>query len=354
MTTEALQLVKCEAEDGQQDLRAWVTDQVRNRGVAVTTIAREIGLGSHSLISQFIGGKAISKNLQDKLQELRRRSVMSSSPEDGESDDLPSPPADSENPPAGPADSEKIKYDMPLLHTEDLLNVLGVCALCAKEGELGLIVGPAGSGKTTALQEFCRRNYQGVYIRADITMSEKELLVEVGQKLGIAVSGSRMEMKRQIARQLKEEPRLLVIDEADLLVKNRSTYKLEILRGIWDEVKTGMVFCGPPILADFLTNGPGGKENLAQLYSRIRYAYYMKGVAKEEVAKAIEGFSMTASARDYLVISATAKAHGGLRRFSRLWGNTLDLARPGETITLEIVKEAERLLVSPRSLGLEL
>jgi hypothetical protein len=184
-------------------------------------------------------------------------------------------------------------------------------------------------------------------------MSSKELLQEIGSGLGITLEGSRRNMIKQIIRRLKDDAALVIIDEADLLVSKDSVKKLEVLRSIWDGAKSGLVLAGPPRLATFLVKGPGGRENLAQFYSRVRRAYTMKGVSREEVMRFLDGISVDKEATNYLMKAAIAKTNGGLRRFKRLLQNALDLIEPGEIITLAVVKEADSLLVSPRSLGLE-
>ena len=193
-----------------------------------------------------------------------------------------------------------------------------------------------------------------IYFRADGSISSKDLLAEIGEELGLGyLEGSRYRILKQIVIRLKSNPVLIVIDEADQLASKESVKKLEILRSIWDEAKTGIVLCGHPRLVAYLVKGPGGKENLAQLYSRVRRAYRMNGIAREEALSALEGYDLDEGAKDYLVKAATSKAHGGLRRFARLLQNAFDICAEGEKITLEIIKEADQMLVSPESLGLK-
>lgn len=344
----------------------WAKKQIRDGGVPVTTIAREIGV-SHSLISQvFNGNKPCSKDLRDRLQELKLRSEQAQQAADGgDADPETSPaPVKTEEPgqPAPKADPFEVytprtrtpgKTVANVMLTEDLRQAIGLASMCLADGEIGVVIGPPGCGKTTALLEFCHRETRAVYVRADITMSAKELLLEIGAGLGIDLEGSRRSMMRQIVRRLREEETIILLDEADLLVNKESTKKLEIVRTIWDEAGTGMVLAGPSRLATVLVKGPGGRENLAQFYSRVRRAYYMKGISRNEALEALAAYPMAKDARAYLAAAAVSKAHGGLRRFARLIQNVQDLAEPGEQITLEIVKEADGLLVSPRSLGLE-
>lgn len=326
--------------DEREKMRTWLKEQIQ-RGVAVSTIARETGY-SHSAISQFLSRGKASKNLINKLKIFKEK-VDSATAAGGI-------PAKHEW--EGTAVENGIPSAEDLIETEDLQAVKGLCALCQADGEIGVITGPPGSGKTKALEEFCSLEPFTAYIRADVTMSGRELVKELGDKLGVVMEGSQRNKVKQIIRRLKDSPVLVIVDEADLLVSRDSVKKLEILRTIWDEAQCGMILAGLPRLASFLVKGPGGNENLSQFYSRVRRAYAMKGVSRSEILQALTGYDMADSARNYLATAATSKAQGGLRRFKRLLQNSLELIEPGETITLEIVKEADNMLVSPRTLGL--
>lgn len=349
----------------RDELREWLADLVENQGVSVTAAAKESGI-SRSVLSLYLHGhRPASTDMRNKLTNLRAiRMANADNNESHEPIRKEAKITDSQvsafQEHLAPVLTKSVKAnqnnasrDKGLLLTEDLRQVLGVCGMCLEDGEIGVVIGPAGSGKTTALKEFCRRESRAIYIRADITMSAKELLLEIGSGLSIDLDGSRRNMIRQIVQRLKFEAVLVIVDEADLLVSKESVKKLEILRSIWDEAQTGVVLAGPPRLATFLVKGPGGRENLSQFYSRVRRAYTMKGVSRQEVSCFLDGIAIDKEAAKYLGTAAISKANGGLRRFSRLLHNAQDLTEPGETITLAIVKEADSLLVSPRSLGLE-
>ena len=42
-----------------------------------------------------------------------------------------------------------------IIQTEDFRRVLGLCEMCLADGEIGLVVGLPGTGKTVALLEYC-------------------------------------------------------------------------------------------------------------------------------------------------------------------------------------------------------
>lgn len=334
-----VEVLKIMENDGSvaQDLRAWVKDQLEEKGVAITTLATTAGV-NRSLLSRFINHGECNDSMVERLKALRER--MEGEPGDDASM-------------MDTAVNREFKREIGLMYTEDFQQAVGICSMCHRDGEIGVIIGHAGSGKTTALKEFSKDRPDVLYVRAKVTMTVKGLLQAIGEGLGLdGISGSKEKMVDQIIAALRENPVMLIIDEADLLVDKFSVTRLETIRAIWDETHTGLVICGMPKLAKFLVKGPGGGENLAQIYSRVRRAYRMKGVSREELLQILSGFNITEQARKYLLSRGASIAHGGLRRFTRLLQNALDLVKDDEAITLEIIKEADGLLVTPEALGL--
>jgi len=317
-----------------QELRDWVNDKVRSNGIAVATLAMEAGL-NRSLLSNFLNHGRHTPGTLEKLMALRDRL-------ENESEILAAPP-----------EQVKSRRVNELIMTEDFQQAVGVCSLCHDDGEIGVIIGHAGAGKTTALLEFCKDRHDVVMIRGSNTMSVKEMLIAIGTGLGLGfIYGSKERMIRTIILALKRNPVTLVIDEADQLVDKYSVARLEALRTIWDHAHIGMVLCGMPKLAKFLVKGPGSDENLAQIYSRVRRAYRMKGVKRDEMLRILDSYDVTEQAKKYLLSRGAIINQGGLRRLTRLMQNAMDLVDENEPITLEIIREADGLLVTPESLGI--
>jgi hypothetical protein len=308
------------------ELRRYFKTLVKDRGATVSGIARQVN-ASHTAISLFLKGEKAGKHLVAKLAELKERWEAEVRLQDN----------------AVPREYRRTVPDF--IMTEDARQVLAVCDLCQAEREVGVVVGPAGTGKTTALLRFCELNPDAAYVRGDVSMTAKELLHEVGDRLGADVGqGSLRSVMRKISARLRERPSLLIIDEADLLV-SFTVRKIELLRTIYDEAKMGLVLCGMPRLAGYLLRGPTMKENLAQFYSRVAYAAKLTGLSRREAEEILKDYDMTEAARKMLVNRALDAKRGGLRRFVKLLGRCLDLADGGK-ITREIVEDAGRLLLS--------
>lgn len=239
---------------------------------------------------------------------------------------------------------------MGFVPTRNALMAIAVLDDCMKyhdeELGLGLILGPAGSGKTRAVQEFARQNPgQVIHIEVSENMALRDLIEEIGIELGIGdqvAQGSAHSRVRKIVKCLRQEPKMIVIDEADKLVNNYSVKKIEVLRWIQDQSKAPIVLVGLPTMAPFLYRGPSLKENLSQLYSRLGGTAMLGGLVRKEAADMLEGFALTDNAREELIKVALDKEHGGVRALVKTLRRSLYLAEVH--ITAEIVLEARRLV----------
>lgn len=306
------------------EVRQYFRNLVEDKGATLTHIAREIGK-SHTAVSRFFGGTLASSEIVDKLAELKDQWEAAAAERT--------------------EDAREYRREVEFVMTNDAKQVLAVCDLCQSEREIGVIVGPAGAGKTTALHKFREMNPDAVYVRGDVSMTAKELMIEIADQLGIDPGyGSLRSCMRRIVTRFRERPSVLIIDEADLLV-SFTVRKIELLRTIHDEAQMGVVLCGMPRLAGYLLRGPSMKENLAQFYSRVAYTTKLTGLTRQEAEGILADYEMTDAARKALVARALDAKRGGMRRFSKLLSRCLDLS-DGAKISREIVDDAGRLLLS--------
>lgn len=143
------------------------------------------------------------------------------------------------------------------------------------EREIALIYGGAGTGKTTILKEFTKNNPNAVLIEATCHTTANVLLDELCEALKIDGTKSANAKLKAIARFLKDNDKIILIDEAEHLPLRA----LEDLRRIYDFSRTTMVLCGTEIL---LNNLMGKNKELRQLYSRICGKWCMQGLSKTE------------------------------------------------------------------------
>lgn len=231
--------------------------------------------------------------------------------------------------------------------TRDARRVMGVCEAVIAERTIGVIIGHSGGGKTTALQEFRRRCPEAVFVRADAVMTGKQMLDEIADALGVEHHALLRPQMYRIIEVLKQSPRLVIIDEADQLVR-RTSRQLEMLRTIHDVSRCPMILCGMPRLRAFLLRGPNLKENLAQIYSRVGFMVELTGLARDEATEILSRYPLTEAARADLLAIAVNRGTGGMRRLMTVLRRALDIAdrRGIEKISEQIITAANGLTLS--------
>ena len=226
-----------------------------------------------------------------------------------------------------PAPLEKASLTTPTLPKESSVyrttgfqDAYGVCAMCHKEKEIGVLTGSPGIGKTTTLKEFAK-DYAGdvVYFTARPEMSVRDFIQQLASPLGLGVLyGSAYERTVAVIDALLRRPHTLVVDEAENLARS-SVSKLEILRHVYDDAGVGVVMVGTPRLKTILVKGPSRRENLSQLYSRVGYFMEVSGLTEEDVGQILSAQKMTDAAKQELWRVAADTDYGGTRMFFKVW-----------------------------------
>lgn len=326
-----LQPVKEVTFDDRQAVRNWVRDLVENQGSQYTTIAEQINY-SRGAVMRFVAEDHGGLEIVRKLMALREAW-------DGAARQLAA--ANPERP------QEPIGTSIPYIESEDTRRILGVCQFCATEPAIGVIVGHAGAGKTTTLRQWCQGNPMALYISADVTMTTRGVLEEIANPLMINTRGSLRDVLRRLIAYLKRERRVIVIDEADVLVSysDDTVRKVEVLRPLYDQADASIILAGLPRLKVFLTRGPSLKQDLEQIYSRVRIMAELKGLTRDEASQFLAGYPMTEPAREMLLSTAGSHAQGGMRRLTSLLRKCIEMANASNKpfITREIVQAADSL-----------
>ncbi len=122
------------------------------------------------------------------------------------------------------------KYNAEFVPTLAAKRGMEVMQFAHVEGEINVIFGAAGLGKTQMLKEYARRNSSAVLIEVDPSCTPKVLLRKIAETVGATARGINNELLDSIVSKLKGSERLLMVDEAELL----STRSLEFIRRIHD------------------------------------------------------------------------------------------------------------------------
>lgn len=263
------------------------------QGVTFAEVERKTGV-SRSSISQFVNHKRVTESIEKSLRDFLKEYYESES-----------------TPDAGIV--KEYKQQIELYPTSEFNEVLGFCEDMRLRGKMGVIVGPPGSGKTTALKEYIKRTPGAVYIEAFSSMRMSDLLEAMAQACGTELPrGTSYKKLQHVIRSLKGKNLMFLIDEAEYL-KKWDVSKFDDLRKIWDNTGTPILLCGTHELETILTRG-NGKDNLAQLYRR-KYEIRLQGIKEKEVRMILQDYNMTKEAMDLLVAIAIDFRHGGMGNF---------------------------------------
>ncbi|OOH92175.1 transcriptional regulator [Pasteurellaceae bacterium 15-036681] len=204
------------------------------------------------------------------------------------------------------------------------------------EGEMGVLYGQAGMGKTQILKQYVKENSSAVLIETDPSCTPKVLLRRIAKAIGSTETGTNDNLFEGIVNKLTGADMVLLVDEAELL----STRSLEFIRRIQDLSKCGVVLAGMPRL---LVNLKGRKEDLKQLYSRASVACNLGNeMSNEDLALLIESGVGTSE------FNATFIKHakGNARRLSMLMKGAIRMARVNrEPMNEEMIEQYAEFLI---------
>jgi len=179
------------------------------------------------------------------------------------------------------------------------------------DGDLNVIYGAAGLGKTMILREYAAQHCDALLIEADPGYTARVVLEELCGLLGISKRGNMHELSEACIAALRDSGRLLMVDEAE----NLPYRALETLRRIHDKSGIGLVLAGMPRL---IINLKGKRGEYQQLYSRVGFALCIGDSLPQSDITDI-AVSMLPGAGSQDVSEALFKAsHGNARRLFKL------------------------------------
>ena len=180
-------------------------------------------------------------------------------------------------------------------------------------GDIALIYGEAGQGKSETLREYTRKNDKVIYIEADTTISNaKSILEELWEAIGNKNKEPERYLKKGIIEALKDSRTLIIIDDAQYLTLKA----MEIMRVIHENAKIGIVFSGNQHVYDKML----GQEatQYAQLYSRIGIKKYVPAmISIEDVREILKDYEISKDCLAFL--HKLANSRGGLRYMLKIY-----------------------------------
>ncbi|CUW41102.1 putative phage DNA transposition protein [Magnetospirillum sp. XM-1] len=100
--------------------------------------------------------------------------------------------------------------------------------------------GPSGYGKTFAAIHAANKG-RAYHVQVDVTWTRKHLALSILKDMGIRPAGTIPELVEQIGQELALSGRPLLIDEADILVKNGM---IEVVRAIYERSQGAIILIG--------------------------------------------------------------------------------------------------------------
>lgn len=146
--------------------------------------------------------------------------------------------------------------------------IFNIAQICQHNGEMALITGSSGVGKTTAIKQYAKEHTGVIVIDPDEAISGRSLLSIIGKNLKIELlnNDATSDYANKIAKSLKNSGKLLIVDEAE----NLDITCFRILRKIHDrcDFTVGLLFVGTEVLANKISSLHGENN-----YIFTRFAY---------------------------------------------------------------------------------
>lgn len=162
---------------------------------------------------------------------------------------------------------------------------------------MALVYGEPGLGKSQAILWWATNN-DAIYVRCNNMMSGRWFLSEIAEEMGEIPYYSSANLFKQIELKLKQEPKIIIVDEVDYLIGN--TNAIETLRDIHDKTNAAIVLVGMA-QADKKLNRY--KHLNDRIYEKLKFQPFNKNDVKEIIGTLSE-ISFTGCAINYIYSQA--------------------------------------------------
>ena len=215
--------------------------------------------------------------------------------------------------------SQAGKLNIGFVYTKTAKQMLSFLSMTHVLGQLGIMYGDAGTGKTTALKEYKKNNPSSLLLEPDTTFTAKVMLSEICKLLNLDAKGTMNDLFNRVVGCLNGADRLLMVDEAELLPLRA----LETLRRIHDKTGCAVVLVGMPKL---LLNLKGSHSEFKQLYGRVSMHL---NLGNEIDARDLKQFAneVLGVSDEHILTLLSEKAGGNMRKMAKLMENVWYLMR---------------------------
>lgn len=230
------------------------------------------------------------------------------------------------------------KREMPFIRTRAAENIFNIARQCHLDGEIGVVTGDAGFGKTVALKEYAKKYSDTILVEADLGYSARILFRELLREVNIELFAHLHDMFDAFVNKVRGTGKLIIVDEAEHL-----PYKaLELVRRINDKAHVGVLLVGMPIL---LNNLMGKKQQYRQLYSRVSAYYQLDKLDEADTKKLVDQMFPNNNGihKDFY-----AETKGNARTLSKLIGHVDRVIKHNRkrSIDKNLISKLSKLLIS--------
>lgn len=233
----------------REELKEQLKKFMGERGISANRVSLSLGLSS-AVLSQYLKGvyqgdnSRVDEAVQDLLERERERRQMG-------------------------------RREMRFVETQEMRRIFEAMRIAHLEGEIAVVYGDAGCGKTTAVKHYAARYKDVILVEADLGLTAKILFKELHKRVGFDGKGSVHDMFEDVVSRLAGTGRMLVIDEAEHLPYRA----LELVRRLYDKSGIAVALVGMPRL---VFNLRGKRGEYAQLYSRVGVACKVNGLSEDD------------------------------------------------------------------------
>lgn len=225
------------------------------------------------------------------------------------------------------------------LDTPTAQKIFNVLAYAQSFGDIAVVYGGAGLGKTCTLKQYAASN-NNVWV-ASMSPAHGGVaaaLEEISESLNLrGVPGRAARLQRELIRRLTGTSGLLIIDEAQHLNLNA----LEAIRALHDATGIGLALVGNESVYARLTGGSRA-ATFAQLFSRLGKRLRLNRPQKEDVEALATCFAVTGR-QELDALQEVAQKPGALRGVVKtLRLATVIAAGENQSLALEHIRAAWR------------
>jgi DNA transposition AAA+ family ATPase len=216
---------------------------------------------------------------------------------------------------------------------------------CRRTQQIGVAVGPTGSGKTTAAKAYAAdwRN-NAAYLRINTTINAGQPFLN---KLCAAVRAypPQGSSKADFLDAVKERVvqsygvGLIILDE----MNHGSGEILHLIRDLWDEARCGVVLLGTPEMENLWARRAKSKSDPFEAFrDRIGQRLDIARPDNDDVSALCRHYDLIGK-RERDLVAASMRKWNGLHGFDRLMENARQLAGEGKPVTAQHLIDAAEL-----------